>query len=136
MSSIVSRVNGAKTVAGVLYNTNCNLYIITVKDASNVAVDLRVDDSPATSTVSTVTGITTAVIIGVAEAIVREICPLAYYVVDAATGVIHVVMDLAIDNAAELQTRVRRIGGTVGVGSVPTVITGTLVVAATSFTVA
>jgi hypothetical protein len=136
MSSIVARVNGAKTVANTVYNNNCNLYIITVKNASSVAVDLTADDSPISATINTTTGITTAVTIGVAEAIVREICPLAYFIVNDASGRMYVVMDLAIDSATELQTRIRTIGGVAGVGSANVVISGTLVVAATTFTVA
>jgi hypothetical protein len=91
----VTRVNGLKATVGTLYNDNCNLYKITVKVAAGTAVDLRAEDDAVEETV---------------EQIVKELNPLAYFVVDANTGIMHVVMDKAINDAAELQVRVRRIG--------------------------
>lgn len=115
----VTRVNGSATTVGTLYNQNANLYIIQVKTAVPANVDLRAEDS---------TGVD-AKINGVVEIIVKEISPLAWFTPDAATGYIYVVMDKAINDAAELQVRIRRIGSSVD-------ITGTTVAAATTLTLA
>ena len=44
------------------------------------------------------------------EAIVDEISPLAYFTNNDSSGIINVIMDKSIDDATELQTRIRRIG--------------------------
>jgi len=121
----VTRVNGLKATVGTLYNDNCNLYKITVKVAADTAVDLRDEDDAVNETV---------------EQIVKELNPLAYFVVDADTGLIYVVMDKAINSASELQIRVRRIGKDAGatttsIGPNDIDISGTTVELGTGFTV-
>jgi hypothetical protein len=133
MVQTVTRVNGSDTKVGTLYNINANLYIITVKNTSAAALDLSLEDSfGADSTIG-----------GVIEAIVDEISPLSWFVpADQSTyiGQIYVVMDKSINDAAELRTRIRRIGllasGLTSVGPNTRDISGTVVTAATSFTVA
>jgi hypothetical protein len=121
----VTRVNGLKATVATLYNDNCNLFKITVKVAAGTAVDLRAEDDAVEETV---------------EQIVKELNPLAYFVVNADTGIIYVVMDKAINNAAELQVRVRRIGKDAGatttsIGPNDIDISGTVVELGTGFTV-
>jgi hypothetical protein len=129
--STTTRVNGAKTAVGVVYANNCNLYLISVKTGPGVAVNLTAEDSA---------GINLLVDkIGVVEAI--ELCPLAYFTTNDTTGNISVVLDLAINDATALQTRIRTIGKvdgstTTSIGPNTVDISGTIVAAATSFTVA
>lgn len=129
----VTRVNGSATQVGVLYNLNCNLYLITVKNTSGTALNLTSEDSAGAN----------AVVDGVIEAIVDELNPLAWFVPadqTTYTGQIYVIVDKAINNEDELEVRVRRIGllsdGTTDVGPNSRDISGTTVTAATSFTVA
>jgi hypothetical protein len=129
----VTRVNGSATQVGVLYNLNCNLYLITVKNTAGTALNLTSEDSAGAN----------AVIDGVIEAIVDELNPLAWFVPadqTTYTGQIYVIMDKAINDATELRTRVRRIGllsdNTTDVGPNDRDISGTTITAATSFTVA
>lgn len=122
----VTRVNGLKATVATLYNDNCNLFKITVKVAAGTAVDLRAEDDAVDETV---------------EQIVKELNPSAYFVVNDNSGVIHIVMDKAINNAAELQVRIRRIGRDTGatttsIGPNDIDISGTTVELGTGFTVA
>jgi hypothetical protein len=93
----VTRVNGLRNTVGTLYSDNVNLFKITVKKTAGgvAAIDLRAEDDAVEEVV---------------EFIVREISPMAFFVVDDSSGVIYVVMDKAITSASELQTRIRRIG--------------------------
>ena len=121
----VTRVNGLKATVGTLYNDNCNLYKITVQTAAPAAVDLRAEDDAVDEAV---------------EQIVKELNPLAYFVVNDNSGVIYVVMDKAINDAAELQVRVRRIGKdasatTTSIGPNDIDVSGTTVQVAIGFTV-
>lgn len=132
----VTRINGTKATVATLYNPNCNLYLITVKNASNTAINLQVEDGADGDGA----GADTAAADQVVEQIVKEISPLAYFVPAASSGVIYVVMDKAINDATELQTRIRYIGKDAGatttsVGPNDVDISGTTVAAATSFTV-
>lgn len=115
----VTRVNGLKATVATLYADNCNLFKIQVQNASNVNIDLRAEDDAVDEAV---------------EFIVKELNPLAYFVVDADTGLIYVVMDKNINNAAELQKRIRNLGTSVGANGID--VTGTDVTLGTSFTVA
>lgn len=115
----VTRVNGLGVTVGTLYNLNCNLYIMTVKNVSASAIDLRAEDDAVNEAL---------------EQIIKEISPLAWYAADASTGVVHLVMDKNINSAAELQVRVRRLGTTVGPNNVD--VSGTTIQLGTSFTVA
>jgi hypothetical protein len=121
----VTRVNGLKATVATLYNDNCNLFKITVKVAAGTAVDLRAEDDAVNETV---------------EQIVKELNPLAYFVVNADTGLIYIIMDKAINSASELQVRVRRIGKdanatTTSIGPNDIDISGTTVELGTGFTV-
>ena len=120
----LSRVAGNDTAVGTIYAVNVNLFLLTVKKADTVAVDLRNEDSSIDLTV---------------EQIVKELNPLAYFVTNSSAGTIHLVMDKNA-TAADIQLRVRRIatsnidGSTVGSNFID--IGGSIVVDATSFTVA
>jgi len=91
----VTRVNGLRNTAGTLYADNCNLYLITVKNSSASAIDLRAEDDAIDEAV---------------EQILEEINPLAFFVTNSNAGTICVIMDKSINSASELQTRIRRIG--------------------------
>jgi hypothetical protein len=122
----VTRVNGLGVTTGTLYSLNCNLYIMTVKNASNSAIDLQGEDDAVDEAL---------------EQIIKELNPLAWFAPANSTGVVHLVMDKAINDAAELQIRVRRIGkdagaNTTSIGPNDIDISGTTVQAAVSFTVA
>jgi hypothetical protein len=123
----VTRVNGLGVTVGTLYSPNCNLFLMTVKDSSGpTAIDLRDEDDAVNEAL---------------EQIIKELNPLAWFAVDADTGIVYLVMDKNVSDAAELQIRVRRIGKDAGatttsIGPNDIDISGTTVVAAASFTVA
>lgn len=123
MTMIVQRVNGSDTDVGNLYNLNANVYVVTVRNAAGVAKNLTTEDSAGGD----------AVINGVVESIVRELCPLIY-LTDANqvanTGKIYMVVDKSLSSDVELQTRIRRLGTTVGPNNVD--VTGSTVTAATT----
>lgn len=112
-----TRVNGLRNTVGTLYMDNCNMFVIQVQNAANSNRDLRAEDDAVDEAV---------------EYIVKELNPLAFFVVDAGTGLIYVVMDKNISSASELQTRIRNMGTAVGVNSID--VTGTDVTLATSLT--
>jgi len=93
----VTRVNGLRNTVGTLYEDQVNLYRITVRKTTGgvAAIDLRAEDDAVDEVV---------------EAIVEELNPLAFFVVDDNSGIMFVVMDKAINSASELQIRIRRIG--------------------------
>ncbi len=92
----VTRVTGTSHMTvGVQHETGCHCYLLTVQNASNTAIDLRAEDDAVNETV---------------EAIIMEIAPLAYFITDSAAGTVALIMDKNIDDHAELQTRIRRIG--------------------------
>ena len=115
----VTRTNGLQATVGTLYSPNCNLFKIQVQNNSNSNIDLRAEDDAVDEVV---------------EVIVKELNPLAYFTVDANTGLIYVVMDKNISDANELQTRIRNLGSSVGANGVD--VRGTDVTLGTSFTVA
>jgi hypothetical protein len=122
----VTRVNGLRNTVGTVYADNCNLYLITVKNSSASAIDLRAEDDAIDEAV---------------EQILKEINPLAFFITDSSAGTISVVMDKSITSASELQTQIRRIGidsgaTTTSIGPNDIDISGTTVAAAASFTVA
>jgi hypothetical protein len=90
-----TRVNGLRNTVGTLYQDMVNLFKITVQTVAPAAVDLRAEDDANDEVV---------------EAIVRELNPLAFFVVNDNSGIIYVIMDKHINSASELQTRIRRIG--------------------------
>jgi len=116
----VGRINGSNTRVGTLYNSNCNLYNIYV--IYEGAVDLRTEDSY---------GEDNAVVDGVIESIVKELNPLAWFSPNNDEGIISVVMDKSINDAADIQRRIRDLSP---VGPNETDISGTQVWAATSMT--
>jgi hypothetical protein len=117
--AVVTRVNGLQATVGTLYADNCNLFVVQVQNNSNSNIDLRAEDDAVDEAV---------------EMIVKELNPLAYFVVNANTGLIYLVMDKNINSASELQTRIRNMGSAVGVNSID--VRGTDVTLGTSFTVA
>jgi len=120
----VTRVTGLDVTVGTVYNLNANIFLLTVKKADAVAVDLRPEDDAVNEAV---------------EQIIKELNPLAYFITNDNSGKIHLVMDKN-SNADDVQLRVRRIatsnidGSTVGPNFVD--IGGSTVAAAASFTVA
>ena len=120
----VTRVTGLDVTVGTVYNLNANIFLLTVKKADAVAVDLRPEDDAVNEAV---------------EQIIKELNPLAYFITNDSSGKIHLVMDKN-SNAADIQLRVRRIatsnidGSTVGPNFID--IGGSTVVDAASFTVA
>jgi hypothetical protein len=90
-----TRVNGLRNTVGTLYQDMVTLFKITVKTAAASAIDLRDEDDAMDEVV---------------EAIVRELNPLSFFVVNDNSGVIYVIMDKHINSSAELQVRIRRIG--------------------------
>jgi hypothetical protein len=124
--AVVTRVHGLGATTGVLYSPNCNLYKMTVKDAGDNAIDLQGEDDAVDETL---------------EMIVKELNPLAWFAPEASSGIVNLVMDKNIDDAGELQTRVRRIGkdagaDTTSIGPNDIDISGTVIESAVSFTVA
>ena len=117
----VTRIHGSATQVGTLYSPNCFAYLITVKIANGTAVDLQTQDSYGVN----------AQVDGVLEMIVKEINPKAWYAPADNSGKIHVIMDMNIDDATELQTRIRNMSPLNGV-----VVSGTTVTPASSITIA
>jgi hypothetical protein len=111
----VTRVNGLRNTVGTLYTDNCNMFIIAVQNAANSNRDLRAEDDAVNEVV---------------EYIVKELNPLAFFVVDGSAGAMYVVMDKNINSASELQTRIRNMGTSVGVNGID--VTGTDVTLATA----
>jgi hypothetical protein len=93
------------------------MFVIQVQNAANSNRDLRAEDDAVDEAV---------------EYIVKELNPLAFFVVDAATGLMYVVMDKNRSSASELQVRIRNMGTAVGVNSID--VTGTDVTLATALT--
>lgn len=91
----VTRVNGLQCTAGTLYALNCKLFKVTVKNTSSVAQNIQTQDDAVDEVV---------------EQLVKELNPLAFFVVDGNGGVIHLVTDVN-QSAGGLQHRIRLIGG-------------------------
>jgi hypothetical protein len=120
--AIVTRVNGLNCTVGTLYNLNANAFLVTVKNSSASAIDLRAEDDAVDEAV---------------EQIIKELNPLMFFVTDSAAGTMHIVMDKSTSDASELQTRIRRIGkdsgaSTTSIGPNDIDISGTTVTAAAS----
>lgn len=98
-----TRVNGfgffATDAATYVSVANLQMYKITVKDTS-AAIDLRTLDDDSNELV---------------EAVIKEVQPLMYDTVDAATGIIYVVVDGHAVDATSLTSRV--INVVIGQGS-------------------
>jgi hypothetical protein len=93
-----TRVNGAgAAIVGTLTTTaQLKAYLITVKDDSNTAIDLRSDDG---------------VVEGKLEQLLREISPLMYFATDSSAGTVTVVVDGHANDATSIRNRVRQIFG-------------------------
>ena len=114
----VTRVNGLRNTVGTLYADNCTLFKIQVQNAANSNIDLRDEDDAIDEAV---------------EQLVKDLNPLAFFVVNADTGLIYVIMDKNA-SAVDLQARIRNLGTTVGPNNID--VTGTDVTVATSLTLA
>ncbi len=114
----VTRVNGLACTAGTLYSLNAKAFLITVKNAAASARDLRAEDDAVDETV---------------EMIVKELNPLMFFVTNSSAGTMHIVTDVSL-SAADIQTRIRNLGTTVGPNDID--VTGTTVADAASITVA
>ena len=121
------RVGSMANTVGTMYQPSAYCYKVVVENASNTAIDLRAEDDAVDEAV---------------EAIIKELNPLAYFIVNDASGTIHLVMDTIHSSASELQARIRRIGKdadpatTTSIGPNDIDISGTDVTAASSITVA
>jgi hypothetical protein len=90
-----TRVNGSgKSAAGDVHYPGAFAFKILVKIANGTAVDLRAEDDALDETV---------------EQICKEINPLIYHTTNDNSGTMTVVCDNSV-TAADLQTRIRRIG--------------------------
>jgi hypothetical protein len=90
-----TRVNGSgKSAAGDVHYPGAFAFKILVKIANGTAVDLRAEDDAIDETV---------------EQICKEINPLIYHTTNDNSGTMTVVCDNSV-TAADLQTRIRRIG--------------------------
>ena len=115
----VGTLNGA---SGAQIGASLKFYLVTVKDNSNSAVDLRSEDDAVNE---------------LFEIVLRQLPNgiLAYHAADAGTGVISVIVDgVNAPDASVLQTAIRALGATVGANSVD--VRGTTVANGTAFTVA
>ena len=114
-------VNGGANAVGTLESVvQLKAFIITIKDDSNTAIDLRANDALHGSAY---------------DLILREVQPLMAFAPDGATGVIHVIVDGHAVDAASLQIRLRALVVGLGLG---TTVAGndTTVALGTSFVVA
>lgn len=114
-------VNGGANAVGTLESVaQLKAFIITIKDDSNTAIDLRANDAAHGSAY---------------DLILREVQPLMAFAPDGATGVIHVIVDGHAVDAASLQIRLRALVVGLGLG---TTVAGndTTVALGTSFVVA
>ena len=117
-----TRVNGtAGAEDGGIISPGASLafYLVTVKDNSAAAIDLRPESE-----------VNEAI-----ELVIRSIpTTIAYDIANASTGVIHVICDgHAALSAAALQTALRALGTTVGTNNID--VSGTTVSAGAGFTV-
>lgn len=95
MPEVTRSTGTAHMTVGVQHEPGCHCYLLTVQNASNTAIDLRGEDDAVNEAV---------------EAIIMEIAPLAYFITDSNAGTVALIMDKNINDHAELQTRIRRIG--------------------------
>lgn len=99
----VTPANGGTNAVGTLEAVaQHKAFLITIKDDSNTAIDLRANDAAYGSAY---------------DLILREIQPLMAFAPDGATGVIHVIMDGHGVDAASLQARLRAVVVGAGLGS-------------------
>lgn len=82
------------TVGGIKSHAQMKAFLITVKDDSNTAIDLRADDGTEG---------------GNLNKLVNGLNPLMYTATDSNAGTVSVIMDGHGNTAASLQERVRRL---------------------------
>lgn len=115
----VGTLNGT---SGAQVGASIKLYLITIKDGSNSAVDIRSEDDA-----------TNEVFEKILQSLPQGV--LAYYAANAGTGVISVICDgVNAPAASVVQTALRALGTTVGANSID--VSGTTVADGVSFTVA
>jgi len=118
----VGTVGALNGTAGTQVGASLKFFLITVKDVSNAAIDLRAEDDADNE---------------VFEAVVRALPQglLAYFAANANTGVISAIVDgVNAPTATELRDKIRALGISVGANTVD--VSGTTVTEGTSFTVA
>ncbi len=112
-----TRVNGFGnyTTGTIRSVAQLSAFLITVKNASASAQDLRSEDDGAEE---------------VMEAVIREVQPLMYFAPSTTAGTIHVIVDGHAVDATTLQIRLRALGTAVGPNAVD--VSGTTVAAASA----
>ena len=114
-------VNGGTNAVGTLESVvQLKAFIITIKDDSNTAVDLRDEDGAHGSAY---------------DLILREVQPLMAFAPNGDTGVIHVIVDGHAVDADTLQIRLRALVAGLGLGGTAAT-NDTTVALGTSITVA
>ena len=110
MATIPRRTENTNYIAtGTLYQPSCACYLVTVKNAGASAIDLRDEDAFSNADLDSNVNTPDTIAVGVVEAILREINPLAYFTTDTDAGTMMIIVDKGI-TAAELQVRIRNIG--------------------------
>lgn len=100
---VTSLATGGTNAVGTLESVaQLKAFIITIKDDSNTAIDLRANDAAYGSNY---------------DLILREIQPLMAYAPNDNSGVIHVVVDGHAVDATSLQARLRALVVGLGLGS-------------------
>ena len=115
----VGTLNGT---SGAQVGASLKFFLVTIKNGSNTAIDLRTEDDGDNEAF---------------EAVIRALPQgvLAYFAANANTGVISVIVDgVNAPQATELRDNIRALGSSVGANGVD--VTGTTVTEGTSFTVA
>ena len=90
------RVNGLACTAGTIYPLNSKLFQMVVRNTSGTAQNIQAQDDAVDEVV---------------EMIVKELNPLAFFVVNGNGGVVHLVTDVN-QSADGLQHRIRQLGAT------------------------
>lgn len=93
----VDRVHGSDDQVGVVYKPNCNLYNIYLKNNGGYDINLEEVDSAGND----------SQVDGILEMVLKEINPLAWFADAGGGNLLRVVMDKSINDAGELQTRIR-----------------------------
>jgi len=96
------KANTVPTVGNVYSVVQLKAFVVTVKDDSNTAIDLRSYDAAYGSEL---------------DLLIRELQPLMYFVTNDNSGTIHMIVDGHAVTAASLQARVRAAAVALGFGS-------------------
>ena len=111
-----TRTNGLGVTVGTLYQHNAKGWLMTVKNASAAAIDLRAEDDAVDEA---------------GEMVIKEVNPLMYQLVDANSGIVYMITDASL-SAEDIQARIRNLGTTVGPNNID--VSGTTVAAVTGIT--